>query len=78
MSRRKLCHFWNALFSQLKKLHTSDFITRKTKGQTIISNEQKFENEAFKEGFVFLKIKIKEKFKLKIKVAETKIWKSIL
>ena len=39
----------------------------------MISDEQNFENEAFKMGFVIPKIRIKEKFKLKIKLTETKI-----
>ena len=37
------------------KLHTSNFIP---------TNKPNFKNEAFKEGFVFLKIKMIEKFKL--------------
>ena len=39
----------------------------------MMSNNQNFENEAFKVGFVLLKIKIIEKFKLKINFIETKI-----
>ena len=49
----------------------SNFITRKIKVQTMVFNKQNFEYEAFKAGFVLLKIKITEKFKLKTKLIET-------
>ena len=39
----------------------------------MISNEQNFDNEALKVGFVLPKITIIENFKLKIKITETKI-----
>ena len=57
--------FLNTVFLQLKKLHTSNFINTKIKSQTMISNKQNFENEAFKVGFVLLKIKIIEKLIVK-------------
>ena len=59
-------------FSKLKKLHTSNFITTKIKGQTIISSKQNLDNEAFKVDFVLLETKIIENFKLKIKLLNLK------
>ena len=55
--------FFKCSNSQLEKVHTSDFITTKIKGQAMISHKQNFEKEAFKVGFVLLKIKIIEKIK---------------
>ena len=55
-------------FSNLEA-YTSNFAIKEIKGRTIVSNKQNAKNEAFKVGYVLLKIKLIEKFKL----TETKI-----
>ena len=52
----------------LKAFHSSNFIIKVIKSQTIISKKQNFENKAFYMGFMHLKIKMKEKFKMRTKI----------
>ena len=52
-------------------LHTSNFVIKEIKGRTVISNRQNVAfiiNDAFRVGFIILKIKLIEKFKLKMTV----------